>query len=82
MLHVVNTTSERVRNVPKEVFEGQRAKCRWALIYVGAPYGDNESGHVVRSSSEYSKISELLSDARYYGSNSWIFDREEWEVVK
>ncbi len=82
MVHVISKISERVRNVPQDVFVGKRAKCRWTLIYVGAPYGENESGHVVRSTSNWARISELLSLAKYYGRNSWIFDREEWEVVK
>ncbi len=48
----------------------------WAVVYVGAPYGENEQGEVVsRHRSEEAAVKarrKLQSNPRYYGSNSAV----------
>ncbi len=48
----------------------------WAVVYVGAPYGDNEQGEVVsRHRSEdaaHKALAKLQDNPRYYGSNARV----------
>jgi len=82
MVTVANVHTGLTREVPKKVYAGARKKSRYVLIYIGAPYGQGEAGEVVGASDEYDKVLNKRWEAKYYSSNSWIFDREEWEVVK
>lgn len=49
---------------------------RWAVVYVGAPYGENESGEIVsRHRSEEAAIAarqKLQGSPRYYGSSTKV----------
>lgn len=48
----------------------------WAVVYVGAPYGENESGEIVsRHKSEEAAVAarqKLQDNPRYYGSNTKV----------
>jgi len=48
----------------------------YAVVYVGAPYGDNEAGEIVSRHRTYDAAvaarTKLQDNPRYYGSNSTI----------
>jgi len=48
----------------------------WAVVYVGAPYGENETGEIVSRHRSYCAAfiawRKLQSRPRYYGKNSQI----------